>query len=228
MKQLADVISQIRKFLEFQAALGATVYPAKTLSLLPQPPRSLSELEREIEGCKRCRLCSSRNKIVLGAGNPNAHLMLVGEAPGAEEDKQGLPFVGRAGALLTKILQSINFSRNEVYITNVVKCRPPGNRDPLPDEIEACEPFLIEQVAAIKPKLICALGAYAARTLLRLGPSTSISSLRGGIHYYCGIPLVATYHPAYLLRSPGKKRETWEDVKFLRRVYDQLVEGNSQ
>ena len=223
MDELDGIISEIKGFLRLQADLGARDYPKAIESLLPRGPRSLKELEHEALSCKRCRLWETRNKVVFGAGNPNADLLLVGEAPGGEEDRQGLPFVGKAGVLLTKILKSIHFEREEVFIANVLKCRPPENRDPRPDEVEACEPFLVEQIVAIKPKLICALGAHAARTLLKLRPSTSIGSLRGVVHDYQGVPLIATYHPAYLLRSPDKKRDTWEDVKFLRRQYEKLL-----
>ena len=224
MDELVGIISEIKGFLRLQADLGLREYPKEVESLLPRGERSLKELEQEALSCKQCRLWETRNKVVFGAGNPNAGLVLVGEAPGREEDRQGLPFVGRAGLLLTKILKSIDFEREEVFIANVLKCRPPENRDPIPDEVEACVPFLVEQIAAIKPTIICALGAFAARTLLKLGPSMSISSLRGVVHDYHGVPLVATYHPAYLLRSPNKKRETWEDVKFLRRLYEELVD----
>ena len=228
MDELEGIISEIKGFLRLQADLGAREYPKAVESALPRGPRSLKEVEQEALFCKRCRLWETRNKVVFGAGNPKAGLVLVGEAPGGEEDRQGLPFVGRAGVLLTKILKSIKFSREEVYIANVLKCRPPENRDPHADEVEACEPFLVDQIAAIKPKVICALGAHAARTLLKLGPSTSIGSLRGAVHNYHGVPLVATYHPAYLLRSPGKKRDTWEDVKFLRRLYEKLLDGEER
>lgn len=228
MDELVGIISEIKGFLRLQADLGAREYPKAIESLLPRGPRSLKELEQEALSCKRCRLWETRNKVVFGAGNPNADLVLVGEAPGGQEDRQGIPFVGRAGLLLTKILKSIRFEREEVFIANVLKCRPPENRDPLPDEVEACVPFLVEQIAAIKPKIVCALGAFAARTLLKLGPSTSIGSLRGVVHDYHGVPLVATYHPAYLLRSPNKKRDTWEDVKFLRRLYEKLTNREGQ
>lgn len=228
MNELVGIVSEVKSLLQFQATLGVKGYPKRIESLLPRGAKSLKELEREALSCERCRLCETRNKIVFGAGNPNADLVLVGEAPGVEEDRQGIPFVGRAGALLTKILKSIHFERDDVFIANVLKCRPPGNRDPLPDEVEACEPFLVEQIAAIKPKIICALGAHAARTLLKLGPSTSIGSLRGILHNYQGVPLVATYHPAYLLRSPNKKRDTWEDVKFLRRLYEKIMERDER
>ncbi len=228
MDELVGIISEIKGFLRLQADLGAREYPKEVVSLLPRGARSLNELEQEALSCKRCRLWETRNKVVFGAGNPNADLVLVGEAPGGEEDRQGIPFVGRAGLLLTKILKSIDFEREEVFIANVLKCRPPENRDPLADEVEACEQFLVEQIMAIKPKIICALGAFAARTLLKLGPSTSIGSLRGVVHNYHGVPLVATYHPAYLLRSPNKKRDTWEDVKFLRRLYEKLTDTEGQ
>ncbi len=228
MDELVGIISEIKGFLRLQADLGAREYPMEVASLLPSGPRSLKELEQEALACKRCRLWETRNKVVFGAGNPNADLVLVGEAPGGEEDRQGIPFVGRAGLLLTKILKSIHFEREEVFIANVLKCRPPENRDPLADEVVACEPFLVEQIVAIKPKIICALGGFAARTLLKLGPSTSIGSLRGVVHNYHGVPLVATYHPAYLLRSPNKKRDTWEDVKFLRRLYEKLTDTEGQ
>ncbi len=224
MDELVGIISEVKNFLRLQAKLGVKTYPKEVLAMLPRGKRSLEELEQEAFNCTRCRLSETRNKVVFGAGNPKADLLLVGEAPGAEEDRQGIPFVGRAGVLLTKILKSIDFERDEVYIANVLKCRPPGNRDPLADEVEACEPYLVEQIAAIRPKVICALGAFAVRTLLKLGPSTSIGSLRGIVHDYQGVPLIATYHPAYLLRSPNKKRDTWEDVKFLRRLYDSLRE----
>lgn len=228
MSELSDIICEIKSFLEYQASLGATEYPKSLLSRLPKTPRSLQEQEREVAECRKCRLCETRNKVVFGAGDPNAKLMLVGEAPGGEEDKQGVPFVGRAGTLLTNILKSIRFERRDVFIANVLKCRPPENRDPRPDEVEACEPYLVEQIATIKPKIVCALGAHAARTLLKLGPSTSITSLRGVVHRYQGVPLVATYHPAFLLRSPGMKRQTWEDVKFLRRLFEELTEEQEQ
>jgi len=224
MDELEGIISEIKGFLLLQSELGAREYPKEVELALPRGARSLKELEQEALSCRRCRLWETRNKVVFGAGNPHAGLMLVGEAPGREEDRQGLPFVGRAGVLLTKILKSIHFEREDVFIANVLKCRPPENRDPLPDEVKACEPFLVEQIAAIKPKIICALGAHAARTLLNLGPSKSIGSLRGAVHDYHGVPLVATYHPAYLLRSPDKKRDTWEDVKFLRRHYESLLD----
>jgi DNA polymerase len=157
---------------------------------------------------------------VFGTGNPQAKLVFVGEAPGRDEDLQGEPFVGQAGQLLNKIIQAIQLSREQVYIGNIIKCRPPENRNPEPDEIMACEPFLIKQLQVIRPKLICALGAFAAQTLLKT--EEKISSLRGKFHEYQGIPLMPTYHPAYLLRNPNRKREVWEDMKKIKREYDKL------
>jgi DNA polymerase len=148
---------------------------------------------------------------VFGVGNPSAELMFVGEAPGADEDVQGVPFVGRAGQLLTKMIEAMGFTRDEVYIANVIKCRPPGNRNPEPDEIATCEPFLLRQIAAIQPKVVVALGAFAAKTLLKT--DEPISRLRGRLYDYRGAKLMPTFHPSFLLRSPGNKREAWEDLK---------------
>jgi DNA polymerase len=148
---------------------------------------------------------------VFGAGNPEADLVFVGEAPGEEEDLQGKPFVGKAGQLLTKMIQAMGLARDEVYIANIIKCRPPRNRNPMPDEIESCEPFLVAQLNAIRPRTICALGTFAAQTLLRT--QEKISRLRGRFHDYHGIPVMPTYHPAYLLRNPEDKRLVWEDMQ---------------
>jgi uracil-DNA glycosylase len=165
--------------------------------------------------CSRCKLHRlGRKQIVFGVGNPDADLMFVGEAPGGDEDQQGIPFVGRAGQLLTKIIEAIELKREDVYIANVIKCRPPQNRNPEQDEVETCEPFLFQQIDIIKPKVIVALGTFAARTLLRtLDP---ISRLRGRVYDYRGAKLVPTFHPAYLLRNPSSKREVWEDMKRVR------------
>lgn len=178
----------------------------------------LELLASQIKVCTKCRLSKGRTLAVPGTGNPHAKLVIVGEAPGRDEDLQGEPFVGLAGQLLTKILAAINLKRDEVFITNIVKCRPPQNRNPLPDEIHACVPYLHEQLSLIKPKLILALGTFAAQTLLKT--DEKISMLRGKIHTYEGIPLLATFHPAFLLRNPGMKRLVWEDVKKLRALYD--------
>ena len=174
----------------------------------------LTVLREELGDCTRCRLASTRTTIVYGSGNPGADLMFVGEAPGRDEDKQGMPFVGRAGQLLTKIIEAIDLKREDVYIANVIKCRPPKNRNPESDEIETCEPYLFGQVDAIQPKVIVALGSFAVRTLLK--SDETISKMRGRVFSYRGAHLVPTFHPAYLLRNPEKKREVWEDMKKVR------------
>ena len=173
----------------------------------------LLAIRRELGDCTRCKLAGGRTHLVFGVGNPAAELMFVGEGPGADEDQQGEPFVGKAGQLLTKMIEAMGFRRDEVYIANVVKCRPPENRNPEPDEIEACEPFLRAQIGAIRPRVIVALGKFAAQTLLR--DPTAISRLRGGWREYEGVRLMPTFHPAYLLRSPGEKAKAWEDLKLV-------------
>lgn len=173
---------------------------------------TLHEIREEIGDCTRCKLATlGRRQVVFGVGNPEADLMFVGEAPGADEDIQGEPFVGRAGQLLTKMIQAMGFAREEVYIANVVKCRPPENRNPEADEIETCEPFLFQQIESIQPKVIIALGAFAAKTLLRT--QDPISRLRGRVFDYHGAQLVPTFHPSFLLRSPGQKKFAWDDLK---------------
>ncbi len=184
---------------------------------------TLDELYEEIHTCQRCPLGKTRTKFVFGKGNPNADLMLIGEAPGADEDKTGEPFVGRAGKLLTDILKAINFSRDEVYIANILKCRPPNNRDPLPSERETCMPYLIKQIELIKPKIILCLGRIAATTLL--GAKLSLTKMRGEVYDFRGIKLMVTYHPAALLRNPQWKRPVWEDVQKLRKLYEEIVEN---
>ncbi len=175
---------------------------------------TLEQVRDDLGDCRRCKLWPARNSIVFGSGNPRAQLVFVGEGPGADEDMQGLPFVGKAGQLLTKIIESINLNREEVYICNVVKCRPPNNRFPEKDEIAACSPFLLRQLEVIKPKVICCLGAAAAQTLLNT--KAPIGALRGRFRDYRGTQLMVTYHPAYLLRNPSAKREVWEDMKKIR------------
>ena len=183
-------------------------------------PAELPAVRAELGDCRRCKLHPYRTQIVFGTGNPQAKLVFIGEAPGRDEDLQGEPFVGQAGQLLTKIIQAIQLRREEVYIANIIKCRPPENRNPEPDEIAACEPFLIQQLQVIRPKLICALGTFAAQTLLKT--EEKISSLRGKFHEYQGIPLMPTYHPAFLLRNPNRKRDVWEDMKKIKGEYDLL------
>jgi DNA polymerase len=179
---------------------------------------SLEEVAALIASCRRCPLYATAINPVPGTGNPNADFMIVGEAPGANEDEQGVPFVGAAGQLLTKIIGAINLSREEVFIANVLKHRPPGNRNPLPEEVTACSPYLVRQIELVKPKVILALGSFAAQTLLET--KLTIGKLRGQVHRYYGVPLIVTYHPAALLRNPAWKRPTWEDVQLARRILD--------
>jgi uracil-DNA glycosylase family 4 len=181
----------------------------REVSTAPSDP--LRAIRADLGDCTRCKLHGGRTHIVFGVGDPAAQLMFVGEGPGADEDQQGEPFVGRAGQLLTKMIEAMGFARSDVYIANVVKCRPPGNRDPEPDEIEACEPFLKSQIAAIRPRVIVALGRFAVQTLLH--DATPISRLRGKWREYEGVKLMPTFHPAYLLRSPAEKKPAWEDLQ---------------
>jgi uracil-DNA glycosylase family 4 len=167
-----------------------------------------------VAACRRCRLCEGRQKTVFGSGDPNADLMFIGEGPGAEEDRQGLPFVGRAGELLTRIIEAIGMTRDQVYIANIVKCRPPGNRDPQPDEVAACRSYLERQIALVRPRLLVALGRIAAQALL--GNDLPIGRMRGQWFTVLGVPLMVTYHPAALLRNPALKRPTWEDMQQVR------------
>jgi DNA polymerase len=190
-----------------------------TISIHKSPADALAAVRTDIGDCTRCKLHRlGRRQIVFGVGNPSADLMFVGEAPGHDEDVQGIPFVGRAGQLLTKIIEAIGLTRDDVYIANVIKCRPPENRNPEQDEVETCEPFLFQQIDIIKPKVIVALGTFAARALLRtLDP---ISRLRGRVYEYRGAKLIPTFHPAYLLRNPASKREVWEDMKKVRTLLE--------
>ena len=180
---------------------------------------SLNQLEKQISNCTKCRLHQGRNKFVFGTGNPNADVLVIGEGPGAEEDKQGLPFVGRAGKLLTDMLKAIKFEREEVYIGNVVKCRPPENRTPMQDEMETCMPYLKKQCELIKPKLILCLGLTAAKGLLK--KRESLGELRKSIFEYEGAKVIVTYHPAALLRNPHWKKDCWEDLKKFRKLFEE-------
>lgn len=200
-----------------------TALPASMAPMAPIPEPiaepatgtgDLAAFGSTVEVCTRCRLAQGRQKVVFGSGNPNADLMLIGEAPGAEEDRQGLPFVGAAGELLTKIIQAIETRREDIYITNILKCRPPGNRDPLPDEVAACRGYLERQIDLIQPKVIVALGRIAAQTLL--GNESPIGQMRGQWYRVKGIPAMVTYHPAALLRNQALKRPTWEDMQQVR------------
>ncbi|HSN13612.1 MAG TPA: uracil-DNA glycosylase [Anaeromyxobacteraceae bacterium] len=183
----------------------------------------LLSIRRELGECARCKLSGGRTHLVFGVGNPAAELMFVGEGPGADEDRQGEPFVGKAGQLLTKMIEAMGLRREEVYIANVVKCRPPDNRNPEPDELEACEPFLRAQIAAIRPRVLVALGKFAAQTLLR--DPTPITRLRGGWREYEGVRLMPTFHPAYLLRRPAEKAKAWEDLKLVVRELGRTLPG---
>jgi uracil-DNA glycosylase family 4 len=229
--QLREIVTGLKHHLEEEQRLGcegwvkSSEFPERQASSFPSAPGAplaadLDTIIAEMGDCRRCKLHANRTQIVFGTGNPRAKLLFVGEAPGREEDLQGEPFVGQAGQLLNKIIQAIQLSREQVYIGNIIKCRPPENRNPEPDEIMACEPFLIKQIQVIRPKLICALGTFAAQTLLKT--EEKISSLRGKFHEYQGIPLMPTYHPAYLLRNPNRKREVWEDMKKIKREYDKF------
>jgi uracil-DNA glycosylase family 4 len=181
----------------------------------------LASLDRLVSACRRCGLCEGRTRSVFGSGSHASKIVFIGEAPGREEDLQGLPFVGRAGQLLTKMLAAMGFTRDEVYITNILKCRPPNNRDPQEEEVAACEPYLARQLEILQPVIICALGLIAARSLLKKG--TSLSLLRRAVHSYNGIPVAVTYHPAALLRNPNLKRDAWEDLQMVRRLYDERI-----
>lgn len=188
------------------------VEPLEPLAFMRSSAEALTAIRDDLGDCVRCKLHGlGRKQIVFGVGNPSAELMFVGEAPGADEDIQGEPFVGRAGQLLTRMIEAMGFTRDEVYIANVLKCRPPSNRDPHPDEVEQCEPFLFRQIAAIQPKVIVALGKFAAQTLLKT--QDPISRLRGRVYEYRGTKLIPTFHPSFLLRSPGYKREAWQDLQ---------------
>jgi DNA polymerase len=192
--------------------------PSEPVRLFASQAEALDAVRIDIgPNCSRCKLHTlGRRQVVFGVGNPNADLMFVGEAPGADEDMQGEPFVGRAGQLLTKIIEAIGMTRQDVYIANVIKCRPPQNRNPEPDEVEQCEPFLFRQIETIKPKVIVALGKFAAQSLLK--STDPITRIRGREYTYRDAILMPTYHPAYLLRNPSSKREVWEDMKRVRAI----------
>lgn len=216
-----DVMSQVESRLRTRARFLDGKLPVSLIRALERPGlalaqgeqrvESLQDVASEVEGCKACGLHRFRTKVVVGEGQPKAELVFVGEGPGEEEDLQGRPFVGPAGKLLDRIISAMGFRRQEVFIGNVVKCRPPGNRTPRPEEVEACSPFLFRQLRAISPRVICALGAVAAQTLL--STSEPIGKLRGRFHNWEGIAVMPTFHPSYLLRNPERKREVWDDMK---------------
>jgi DNA polymerase len=219
-QKVEELIADLKSYLFYLRDMGIEALPAREgqsdMGSHHSPPLrftapTLDEIRKELGNCTRCKLHRSRRTIVFGEGNGKAKLMLIGEGPGFDEDLQGRPFVGKAGQLLTQILHSIHLQREEVYITNIIKCRPPQNRNPEPDEIESCNPFLMKQIRAIQPKIICALGTFSAQTLLNT--DVKITALRGKVHDMAGIKVLPTYHPAYLLRNPERKREVWEDMK---------------
>jgi len=213
----------ISAFLKHLQLLGFQFVPLQRKNC-DDRERELEKLRLEILQCKACPLYKTRKNPVLGEGNPHSILLFIGEAPGAEEDEQGRPFVGKAGELLTKIIKAMGLERGEVYITNVLKCRPPGNRNPRPEEIKACWPFLEKQIEIIKPKLICTLGTFATQTLL--GTQEKITFQRGVFKEWKGIRVLPTFHPAFLLRNPQYKRLAWEDIKKLMAEYQNLKSRN--
>jgi uracil-DNA glycosylase family 4 len=209
-----EMISDLKSYLEYLKGMGISSLPnseSNSRNTVRSGILTLAEVQKELRDCKRCKLHRTRKTIVFGEGNKKSSLMFIGEGPGYDEDVQGRPFVGRAGQLLTKIIQSINLPREEVYITNIIKCRPPQNRNPEPVEIQSCHPFLMKQIRVIQPKIICALGTFSAQTLLKT--DTKITALRGRFYDLEGIKVIPTYHPAFLLRNPERKREVWEDMK---------------
>ena len=228
MNQASDTAGALRDYVRYLQRLGVTDLPLMLPTSrdavqgfnIPEPPASsgaaqLAELEASVRDCQACRLHEGRRQVVFGTGNPGADLVFVGEAPGHEEDVQGEPFVGRAGQLLTRIIQAIGLTREDVYILNVIKCRPPQNRNPLPDEVAACRPIIDKQLACLKPRVICALGTFAAQALLR--SDERISRLRGRFHSMGNILVRPTFHPAYLLRNPQEKRKVWQDMQDIQR-----------
>jgi DNA polymerase len=219
------LIESAETYLRQQKVLFGNEWHGAVPKIVERVP-DLARYESEVSGCRKCALADTRTHFVFGTGDSSARLMLIGEAPGEEEDKQGKPFVGRAGQLLDKILAAIGFDRGEVYIANVLKCRPPRNRDPLPEEMALCLPVLQKQIAIIKPGLILLLGRIAAHAVLRT--ASSLTQMRGKVHQvqvpeFPGIPVLVTFHPAALLRNPQWKHETWEDVQKLRKMYDERV-----
>jgi len=220
------VFEEVKKTLQFLAETGCSGFECSKKSLDTVnnwgkkelfSNETLETIRMDLGDCRRCKLSNTRKNIVFGKGDHKARLVFVGEGPGLEEDASGEPFVGAAGMLLAKIIQAIKLTREQVYICNILKCRPPENRNPEPDEIEKCFPFLKRQIAAIKPDFICTLGTFASQTLLET--KKPISKLRGRFYDFMGIKLIPTYHPAYLLRSPDKKRDVWEDMKKLMKEY---------
>ena len=210
--ELQEFLQQTRNYLSLckEMKWAEYVMVPKTISVSVNQ-QTLEGLREEVKNCNKCILSETRTNVVFGEGNTSPDVVIIGEAPGRDEDLQGKPFVGRAGQLLSKIIQAMGFNREDVYIANILKCRPPDNRNPLPNEIKLCEPYLIRQLEILRPRVIIALGTFAAQTLLKT--EEPIGRLRGKMHLYQQIPLMPTYHPAFLLRSPGKKRDVWQDIQ---------------
>lgn len=235
--EIENLISKTERYLMQQRDLfGEIVYiddkKSRKASSIPAPTypdetwshtTSLEELNNNICTCLKCPLGHTRTNFVFGVGNPNADVMFIGEAPGADEDAQGEPFVGRAGQLLNKIIEAVGMKREDVYICNILKCRPPNNRDPQPSEMETCTPYLLKQIDLIHPKFIICLGRISAQWILKT--NESLGSLRGRVHDYGGIKLIVTYHPAALLRNASWKRPAWEDMKMFKQLYDEMKKG---
>jgi len=233
--ELLDIIEKAKVFLQQEkergmklvsinretwGALETAIEQAHAAGKGPDAASALNKLCTIAKDCAKCQLAGTRTNVVFGEGNPNARLVFVGEAPGADEDAQGLPFVGRAGQLLTRIIEAIKLKRSDVYICNILKCRPPGNRTPSLIEIECCLPYLMKQLEAINPRIICALGNVAAQTLLKT--KTPMNRIRGRFHKFGDILLMPTYHPAALLRNAAYKKDVWEDVQIIQREYEKL------
>jgi uracil-DNA glycosylase family 4 len=222
-ERMLQAFALTKNFLRQQVELGfGEVYTQVRTKKKKTSPQSLDDFYHRIKDCTKCPLGKTRTNFVFGAGNPHAKIMLIGEAPGREEDLQGEPFVGAAGKLLDKMLAAINFSRKDVFIANILKCRPPENRDPRPDEIETCKPYLLKQIELIQPKIILTLGRISAQVLLET--KSSLGQLRGRFHDWNGIKFLVTYHPAALLRYQQYKRPTWEDLKLLKKEYDKIID----
>lgn len=237
MSEKSDILDDVKNLLEYAKALGMREIPAGEASSKPKSThtqmvspgengesplsgaKTLEEIRTAIGDCRRCKLCKARKNIVFGVGNPGAELMFIGEGPGHDEDVQGIPFVGRAGQLLTKIIEAMGYKRDDVYIANIVKCRPPNNRNPEPDEVAECIPFLIRQAELIGPKCIVCLGSVATQNLL--GTEAKITGLRGKFKEWQGIPVMPTYHPAFLLRNPNMKKPVWEDMQVVMKMLKQ-------
>lgn len=218
--QFSHILSQVYDYLHFYQGFGFEGIPSGSTREVSSPPPSLDQLEQISQNCQACRLHTGRTHVVFGSGNPHARLMFIGEAPSVEDDRQGVPFTGEAGDLLTRILEAIKLRREDVYLSNIVKCRPSKQRSPEASEIAQCETFLHQQIERIQPKIICALGTLAAQSLL--GTHETIAQLRGRFHHYHEILVMPTYHPTHLLEHPEDKRQVWYDIQMVQKVYNEI------